>query len=178
VSEYHGWIYVPPDTTHGLTKMMLKRQGHKQITISLAANINPISVGYMKNKICLVNEKVFSSRKDKISLIVIMSWFIMTFNMYLLACTKTTGVMSLTPYDTSTSAYSCLIVTVYCLVSVLLYSLEKKLGCLSYCTCVHKSSMVPCLSFLFIDCVWTTTLEWQRHYTKYATMPRTWAARP
>jgi len=82
----------------------------------------------------------------------------MTFNMYLLACTKTTGVMSLTPYDTSTSAYSCLIVTVYCLVSVLLYSLEKKLGCLSYCTCVHKSSMVPCLSFLFIDCVWTTTL--------------------
>jgi len=37
--------------------MMLMRQGHKQITISLKANINSISVGYMKNKIYLVNEK-------------------------------------------------------------------------------------------------------------------------
>jgi len=44
--------------------MMLKRQGHGQITIVLATNINAISVGYMKNKICLVNERSkFSFRK-------------------------------------------------------------------------------------------------------------------
>jgi len=42
---------------------MMKRQGHKQITIGLAANINPISVAYMKKKICLV-KRVFCSRKD------------------------------------------------------------------------------------------------------------------
>ena len=38
----------PPDTEHH--QIMLKRQGHKQIAISLVANINPISVGYIKNK--------------------------------------------------------------------------------------------------------------------------------
>jgi len=44
---------------HGVTnQVMLKRQGHGQITVMLAANINPISVGYMKNKICLVNERI------------------------------------------------------------------------------------------------------------------------
>jgi len=37
--------------------MMLMRQGHEQITIILTANINSISVEYMKNKICLVNQK-------------------------------------------------------------------------------------------------------------------------
>jgi len=37
-------------------QMILKRQKHGQITVILAANINPINVGYMKNKICLVNE--------------------------------------------------------------------------------------------------------------------------
>jgi len=47
--------YVPPDTWRH--QMMLKRQGHKQIARSLTANINSISVGYMKNTICLVNEK-------------------------------------------------------------------------------------------------------------------------
>jgi len=36
--------------------MRLKRQRYKQIAIILAANINPVSVGYMKNKISLVNE--------------------------------------------------------------------------------------------------------------------------
>jgi len=35
---------------------MLKRQGLKQLTTSLAANINPTGVGYMKKK-CLVNER-------------------------------------------------------------------------------------------------------------------------
>jgi len=43
--------------------MMTKRQGHKQIAVSLAANINPGSLGYMKNKICLVRG-IFSSKKD------------------------------------------------------------------------------------------------------------------
>jgi len=50
------WIsYVQADAW--CHQMMLKKQGHRQITVILAANINPISVGYMKNKICLVNEK-------------------------------------------------------------------------------------------------------------------------
>jgi len=52
-------------------QMMLKRQGHKQIAISLAANNNPISVGYMKNNIlCLKKESAFSSKKGNISLIM------------------------------------------------------------------------------------------------------------
>jgi len=33
--------------------MMLKKQGHGQISVILAAN----SIGYMKNKISLVNER-------------------------------------------------------------------------------------------------------------------------
>jgi len=37
--------------------MRLKRQGYKQITISVAANINTISVGYIKNKTDLVDEQ-------------------------------------------------------------------------------------------------------------------------
>jgi len=32
-------------------RLMLKRQGHGQIIVILAANINSINVGYMKNKI-------------------------------------------------------------------------------------------------------------------------------
>jgi len=47
-------IYVPPDTW--CHKMRLKKYGYKQITTCLAANINPTIVGYMKNKISLVNE--------------------------------------------------------------------------------------------------------------------------
>jgi len=39
---------------YGITK----RQGYGKITVILAANINPISVGYMKNKICLVSERI------------------------------------------------------------------------------------------------------------------------
>jgi len=38
-------------------QMMLKRQENGHITISLVANINPISVGYMKNKKIVVNER-------------------------------------------------------------------------------------------------------------------------
>jgi len=37
-------------------QMKLKRQEYGQITVILAANIIPVSVRYMKNKICLVNE--------------------------------------------------------------------------------------------------------------------------
>jgi len=50
-------MYVQPDAW--CHKMMLKGQRHGQMTVIVAANItlfNPISVGYMKNKICLVNE--------------------------------------------------------------------------------------------------------------------------
>jgi len=36
--------------------MMLKKQEHGQITVILAANFNPASVGYTKYKKCLVNE--------------------------------------------------------------------------------------------------------------------------
>jgi len=36
--------------------MMLKRQRYGQITIILVANINPINVRSMKNKICLVSD--------------------------------------------------------------------------------------------------------------------------
>jgi len=51
--------YVQPEPDRWHHQMMLKRQGHDgQITVILAANINPISVGYMKNKICLVNERL------------------------------------------------------------------------------------------------------------------------
>jgi len=51
--------------------MRLKKQGYKQITVSVAA-INPVSVlGYLKNKISLVNESgVFSCRNDNISFIM------------------------------------------------------------------------------------------------------------
>jgi len=45
---------------------MLKRKGHGQITVILAANINPISVGYMKNNICLVNEKSIVLKKGRV----------------------------------------------------------------------------------------------------------------
>jgi len=45
-------MHVPPDTWHH--KIRLKKHGYKQITTSLPANINPISVGYMKNKISSV----------------------------------------------------------------------------------------------------------------------------
>ena len=37
--------------------MRLKKQEYKLITISLAANINPISVEYMKHKIGLLSEQ-------------------------------------------------------------------------------------------------------------------------
>jgi len=36
---------------------MLKRQGYGQIAAILAANINLTSVGYMKNKKCMVSER-------------------------------------------------------------------------------------------------------------------------
>jgi len=43
---------------HGVTnELKMKKQGHGQVTIILAANIVPISVRYMKNKICLVSER-------------------------------------------------------------------------------------------------------------------------
>jgi len=38
-------------------KVEKTRIGCKQVTISLAANINPISVRYMKNKVSLVDER-------------------------------------------------------------------------------------------------------------------------
>ena len=38
-------------------EMWLKKHWYKQITTCLAANINPIIVGFMKNKISLVNER-------------------------------------------------------------------------------------------------------------------------
>jgi len=44
-------------------QMKLKRQGYGQVTVILAVNIIPISVGYMRNKICLVRE-VFSSKVE------------------------------------------------------------------------------------------------------------------
>jgi len=48
-------LNVQPDAWYH--QMISKRHGHGQITVVLAANIYPISVGYMKNKICLVNER-------------------------------------------------------------------------------------------------------------------------
>ena len=41
-----------PDAWYHQTK--LKRQGFGHVTVILAANIIPIGVRYMKNKICLV----------------------------------------------------------------------------------------------------------------------------
>jgi len=38
-------------------QIKLKRQGYGEIIVILAANIIPISVRYMKNKICLVSER-------------------------------------------------------------------------------------------------------------------------
>jgi len=57
-----GWVawmsyFQPGAWCH---QMMLKRQGYWQIAVILAANIKPISVGYMKNKTCLVREVVHS----------------------------------------------------------------------------------------------------------------------
>jgi len=37
--------------------MKLKKQRYKQITKSLAVNSNPLSVGYMKNKVSVVDER-------------------------------------------------------------------------------------------------------------------------
>jgi len=37
--------------------MRLKKRGYKQITIRLAANINPINIGYMKSVLSFVNEQ-------------------------------------------------------------------------------------------------------------------------
>jgi len=47
---------------------MLKRQGHGQITVILAADINPMSVGYMKNNMFSKLREICSSRK-KVELI-------------------------------------------------------------------------------------------------------------
>jgi len=49
--------------------MRLEKQGWKQITKSLIES-NPISVGYMKNKIKLVVVGVYSFRNNKISFIL------------------------------------------------------------------------------------------------------------
>jgi len=50
-----GWVACmscfQPDAWCHQTK--LKRQGYGQVTVILAANIIPIGVRYMKNKICL-----------------------------------------------------------------------------------------------------------------------------
>jgi len=47
--------YFPPDAW--CKQLMFKRQRYEQITVILAANINPVSIAYMKNKMCLVSEK-------------------------------------------------------------------------------------------------------------------------
>jgi len=47
--------YFKPDAWRH--QMMLNRQGYGQITVILAANINPIGVRYMKNKLCHVSER-------------------------------------------------------------------------------------------------------------------------
>jgi len=69
-SEFHVWKYVLPDAC--CHQMLLKRQGHRQITMSVAANVNPRSVEYMKNKMYSKWKGIFSSRNGKVSFI--MSW--------------------------------------------------------------------------------------------------------
>jgi len=49
----HAWCH----------QIMLKKQGHGQITVIFAAKINLLSIGYMKNNICSINK--INSYKSK-----------------------------------------------------------------------------------------------------------------